>query len=367
MKKPFGRVEQKRGGAPSFGQYRGTRGRTDRTETKDSPEARGGRTGGPVRYDRGESSPTENRERPAHAERVEGRDRPERRSRPSFGGRSERGGRDSRSSRREGRPQFAKPSRATSGKPRHEVAEETQISEDIVRGRHPVIEALKAGRPINKIVIAEGAEGGSLTEVIGKAKAANVMIQTAPRAHLTKTAGPGHQGVMAYVAPHEYAELEDIVQRQTGHAPLVVLMDEVTDPHNLGAILRTAEATGVQGVIIPKHRAVPLTGVVAKASAGALEHMPVARVTNLVQTMERLKDLGYWIVGTAVEGETSYTSANMTGNVAIVIGSEGKGLSRLVQEKCDFLVSLPMLGTLQSLNASVAAGVLLYEVVRQRS
>ena len=178
---------------------------------------------------------------------------------------------------------------------------EAAVSDDILRGRHPVLEALKAGRPINKIVIAEAAEGGSLAEIIGKAKAAGVMIQTAPRASLTKVAGDGHQGVIAYVAPHAYAELEDIINRNTGQLPLVVLLDEVTDPHNLGAVLRTAEATGAQGVVIPKRRAVPLTGIVAKAAAGALEHVPVARVNNLVQSMERLKQMGYWIVGTAVD------------------------------------------------------------------
>lgn len=350
MKKPFSRVERKSSGSPSYGQARSASGRS-RARVAGSSDADGVRGERPSRE-----------ERPARAS-----------GRPDSRGRSERGGREDRAGfRGASRPRFAKSSRENStegarrGQPELK-AETTEVSEDVVRGRHPVIEALKAGRPINKIVIAEGSEGGSLTELIGKAKAANVMIQTAPRAHLTKVAGPGHQGVMAYVAPHEYAEIEDIVNRVTGHLPLVVLMDEVTDPHNLGAILRTAEATGVQGVVIPKHRAVPLTGVVAKASAGALEHVPVARVTNLVQAMERLKELGYWIVGTAVEGEMMYTSANLTGNVAIVIGSEGKGLSRLVQEKCDFLVRLPMLGTLQSLNASVAAGVLLYEVVRQRS
>ncbi len=251
-------------------------------------------------------------------------------------------------------------------------AERAQAAEriengEIVSGRHPVIEALKSGRPINKIVIAEGSEGGSLTEIIGKAKAAKIVIQSAPRTNLTKAAGDGHQGVIAYVAPHAYAELEDIVNRQTGQPPLILLLDEVADPHNLGAIVRSAEAVGAQGVVIPKRRAVPLTGVVAKASAGALEYVPVARVTNLVQAMERLKEMGYWIVGTSLKGDKSYTDVFYTDKIAVVIGAEGKGLSRLVEERCDFLVKIPMLGKLQSLNASVAAGVLLYEVVRQRS
>lgn len=245
--------------------------------------------------------------------------------------------------------------------------EEAVPSEDIVAGRHPVLEALKAGRTINKILLAEGAEGGSLAEIVGKARAAGIVIQTVPRAHLTKTAGDRHQGVMAYVAPYPYVELEEIVARKTGYAPLVILIDEVSDPHNLGAIIRTAEAAGVQGVVIPKRRAVPLTGVVSKAAAGALEYIPVCRVTNLVQSIERLKALGYWIVGTSVDGHKQYTEVDYTGPTVIVIGAEGKGLSRLVQERCDFIVRLPMLGQLQSLNASVATGVLLYEVVRQRS
>lgn len=238
---------------------------------------------------------------------------------------------------------------------------------DVISGRHPVLEALKSGRTLNKIVIAEGSEGGSLAEIVGKAKAAGIMIQQAPRIQLTKLAGERHQGVIAFGAAHAYAELEDIVSRETGSAPLIVLLDEVTDPHNLGAVLRTAEAVGAQGVVIPKRRAVPLTGVVAKVAAGALEHTPVARVTNLVQTIERLQSLGYWVVGTATEATDLYTTVDYRGKIAVVIGAEGKGLTRLVQEKCDFLVCLPMLGALASLNASVAAGVLLYEVVRQRS
>jgi 23S rRNA (guanosine2251-2'-O)-methyltransferase len=264
----------------------------------------------------------------------------------------------------------SRPARTPGGTKRE--VEREQVSplvenDEIVSGRHPVIEALRAGRPINKIVIAEGTEGGSLTEIIGKAKAARIVIQTAPRAHLNKVAGDAHQGVMAFMAPHAYAELEEIVGRKTGMAPLVLLLDEVADPHNLGAIVRSAEATGAQGVVIPKRRAVPLTGVVAKAAAGALEYVPVARVTNLVQAMERLKEMGYWIIGTSLKADKSYTEVDYTGKVAVVIGAEGKGLSRLVEERCDFLVQIPMRGKVQSLNASVAAGVLLYEVIRQRS
>lgn len=250
-------------------------------------------------------------------------------------------------------------------KPRSTPVQETPV-EEFVAGRRPVLEALSAGRPMNKIVIAEGAEGGSLAEIVGKAKAAGVLMQHAPKAHLTSVAGDGHQGVLAYIAPHDYASLEEVIARKTGQPPLVVLLDEVTDPHNLGAVLRTAEGVAAQGIVIPKRRSVPLTGTVAKAAAGALEYVPVARVANLSQAIDQLKRAGYWVVGTAADATTMYTDVDYKGPVVVVIGSEGKGLSRLVQEHCDYLVRLPMLGSVQSLNASVAAGVLLYEVVRQR-
>jgi 23S rRNA (guanosine2251-2'-O)-methyltransferase len=237
---------------------------------------------------------------------------------------------------------------------------------NLVVGRHPVLEALKAGRPINKILVSEASEGGSLIEILGKARAAGVVVQTVPKAHLQKIAGANHQGIVAYVAPREYVDLDAVLARNTGQPPLVVLLDEVEDPYNFGAILRTCEAVGAQGVVIPKRRAVPLTETVAKAAAGAVEYVPVARVANLVQAMERLKEAGYWIVGADVGGESLYTEVDLRGPIGVVIGAEGKGLSRLVKEHCDFLVRLPMKGQLQSLNASVAAGILLYEVVRQR-
>ncbi len=248
--------------------------------------------------------------------------------------------------------------------PARSVDEQT-VSEIIV-GRHPVLEALKAERPLNKLLVAESAEGGSLTEILGKAKALGIVIQTVPRSHLNMLS-QGHQGVVAYVAAHEYVGLEEIMARSTGQPPLVVLLDGVTDPNNLGAVLRTAEAAGAQGVVIPKRRAVQLTDVVAKTAAGALEYVPVARVSNLIQAMEQLKQAGYWIAGTDVEGTQVYTQVDYKGPTAVVIGSEGQGLSRLIKENCDYLVRIPMLGQLQSLNASVAAGVLLYEAVRQRS
>lgn len=238
--------------------------------------------------------------------------------------------------------------------------------EGIVAGRRPVLEALKAGRPVNKLMIGEGSEGGSLIEIIERAKEARIPISRVPRTSLDRLAGQGHQGVALSVAAREYVELEDVVARNTGQPPLIVILDEVNDPHNLGAILRSSEATGVQGVVLPKRRSVALTHTVAKASAGAVEYVPVARVNNLVQAIEELKEKGYWIVGTDVEKATDYTEVDYKGPTALVIGAEGQGLTRLVKEHCDFLVKLPMLGVLQSLNASVATGVLLYEIVRQR-
>ncbi|WP_067928191.1 23S rRNA (guanosine(2251)-2'-O)-methyltransferase RlmB [Alicyclobacillus shizuokensis] len=236
----------------------------------------------------------------------------------------------------------------------------------LLAGRRPVLEALKAGRPISRIVVAEGAEGGSLQEILARARRAGIVVQRAPRASLARLAGVQHQGVVAYAAAHTYAEFDEVLAPRPGSTPLLVLLDGVADPHNLGAILRTADATGVQGVVVAKRRSAPLSEVVAKAAAGALEYVPVARVSNLVQAMERLKSAGYWLVGTDVAAETGYTQVDYTGPTAVVIGAEGKGLSRLVKEHCDYLVRLPMQGSVQSLNASVAAGVLLYEVVRQR-
>ncbi|QQE81465.1 23S rRNA (guanosine(2251)-2'-O)-methyltransferase RlmB [Alicyclobacillus sp. SO9] len=240
------------------------------------------------------------------------------------------------------------------------------MEEDIVAGRHPVLEALKSGRSINKLLVAEGAEGGSMGELLAKARERRIVVQRVPRSKLDSLAVKGHQGVVAYMAAHAYAELEDLTNRQTGQDPLIVLLDEINDPHNLGAIIRSCEAAGAQGVVISKRRAVALTSVVAKAAAGAVEYVPVARVSNLVQAMAKLKDQGYWIVGLDVEGKQNYTEVDYHGPVAMVIGAEGKGLSRLVKENCDYLVQLPMKGEVQSLNASVAAGVLLYEAVRQR-
>lgn len=243
------------------------------------------------------------------------------------------------------------------------------MSEQWIAGRNPVIEALKSKHPINKIWIAEQAAGNPTKEIYRLAKEQNIIIQQAPRQKLDQLAeGLQHQGVLASVAAYEYAELEDILAKakDKGEPPFILILDELEDPHNLGSILRTADATGVHGVIIPKRRAVGLTATVAKASAGAIQYVPVARVTNIAQTIERLKEEGVWIAGTDAKADQDYRQATFDMPIGLVIGSEGKGISRLVLQKCDFTVNLPLLGKVTSLNASVAASILMYEVLRQR-
>lgn len=239
-----------------------------------------------------------------------------------------------------------------------------QESVDLVKGRHAVLAALESGRSVNKVWVAEGASG--MEAIVAKARSRGIVVQFVPRNRLDEMAG-AHQGVIAQVAPYAYADLEDVIGRDAGVAPLVVVLDEIADPHNFGAILRTAEAAGAQGVVIGKRRQAQITDVVAKAAAGALESLPVARVANVAQALERLKQAGYWIVGADVQARATYTEIDYRGATALVIGSEGQGMRRLVRERCDFLVSIPILGRVQSLNASVAAGVLLYEAVRQRA
>ncbi len=238
----------------------------------------------------------------------------------------------------------------------------------LLAGRRSVLEALKAGRPFTKILVSVGTSGGSLAEILARAKEIGMVVQWVPREGLTELVGhPHHQGVAAYIAPFDYVDLEDVIGRTTGQPPLILVLDDLSDPYNFGAILRSAEAVGAQGVVIPKRRGVPLTETVVKASAGAAAHIPVARVANLVQAMDRLKEAGYWVFGMDVADAKPYTQADFRGPIALVVGAEGKGLGRLVKEHCDVLVHLPMLGQVQSLNASVAAGVVLYEIVRQRT
>ena len=236
-------------------------------------------------------------------------------------------------------------------------------------GRNPVMEALKSNRTINKIWLAKGEQKGSVREIVALAKEKRIAVQMVERSKLDKMfPHENHQGVAASVASADYVAWQDIVDaaRQKGEDPLLVILDELEDPHNLGAILRSVDAVGAHGVIIPKRRAVPLTDGVAKASAGAIEHVPVARVSNLVQVIEELKKQGIWIAGADLHGEYMHKQ-DLTGPLAIVVGSEGKGLGKLVRESCDYVVSIPMQGKINSLNASVATWVLLYEVYRQRN
>ncbi|MDI6870796.1 MAG: 23S rRNA (guanosine(2251)-2'-O)-methyltransferase RlmB [Bacillota bacterium] len=228
---------------------------------------------------------------------------------------------------------------------------------------------MRAGHPITRLLVAKGGRSGALLALVAAAREKGVPVQEVERKRLEWLAGPGHQGVVAYAAAKEYVELDDLLgrARNSGEEPLLIAVDTLEDPHNLGSILRTADAVGAHGVIIPRHRNVGLTATVAKTSAGAVEYVPVARVGNLVQALEALKAAGLWVVGADQSAEQEFTRARLTGPLAVVIGGEGTGLSRLVRERCDFLVRLPMRGRVNSLNAGVAAAVLLYEIVRQRA
>lgn len=243
------------------------------------------------------------------------------------------------------------------------------MSSEYIIGRNPVIEALRSGRDINKIWIAEGAAKGQVQIVLALAKENKVILQHAPKKKLDQLVEGNHQGVIAQVAAYQYAELEDLfkVAEKRNEDPFFLILDEIEDPHNLGSIMRTADATGAHGIIIPKRRAVGLTASVAKASTGAIEYIPVARVTNLSRTIDELKERGLWIAGTDAKGKTDYRNLDGKMPIGLVIGSEGKGMSRIIGEKCDFLITLPMVGKVTSLNASVAASLLMYEVYRKRN
>lgn len=240
--------------------------------------------------------------------------------------------------------------------------------EDKIIGRNPVLEAIKAGRTIDKILIKKGKYEGSIIPVVKKAKEAGIIIQETERSKLDAVAeGGNHQGVIAYVSAYEYVSAEDILNkaREKGEAPFVIICDKITDPHNLGAIIRTANCVGAHGVIIPKRGSAGLNSAVVKTSAGAVEYTGVAKVTNISDTIEKLKKEGLWIAAADMDGQPMY-EVDLKGALGIVIGSEGEGVSRLVKEKCDFIVSIPMRGEINSLNASVAAGVVMYEALRQR-
>ncbi|AWB46155.1 23S rRNA (guanosine(2251)-2'-O)-methyltransferase RlmB [Paenibacillus sp. CAA11] len=244
------------------------------------------------------------------------------------------------------------------------------MEQEWIGGKHSLLEALRAGRTINKIWIAEGAQKHLTQPIVAEAKKQGIIIQYVDKRKLDQMVPDlQHQGVVAQAAPFAYVEVEDLLAGadKKGEPAFLLLLDEIEDPHNLGSILRTAECTGVHGVILPKRRSASVTATVSKTSAGAAEYVPVARVTNLAQTIDQLKEAGVWVVGTDVAAkEEIYDNGVFTGPVAIVIGNENKGMGRLIKEKCDVLVKLPMAGKLNSLNASVAAGVVMYEVLRRR-
>lgn len=246
---------------------------------------------------------------------------------------------------------------------------ESSADDEWIAGKHSVLEALRSGRTINKIWIAEHAQKHQTQQVITEAKAASIVVQFVDKRKLDQLVKDvPHQGIVAQVAAYQYAELEDLLAnaKAKGEDPFLLILDEIEDPHNLGSILRTADCTGVHGVIIPKRRSVGLTATVSKTSAGAVEYVPVARVTNIAQTIELLKEEGVWIAGADVDAKQEVYQANFGMPLAIVIGNENKGIGRLIKDKCDFLIKLPMSGQINSLNASVAAAVFMYEVVRQR-
>lgn len=238
--------------------------------------------------------------------------------------------------------------------------------ENIIVGRNPVTEALRSGREIDKLMVSS--EEGSMKKILALAKERRIPVMKVEKSAIDRIAeGKAHQGVAAYVSAYAYAELDDIfrIAEERGEDPFVIILDNLEDPHNLGAIMRTAECAGAHGIIIPKRRACGLTEVVAKASAGAIEYMPCVKVTNIAQAIEELKERGIWVAACDMGGQ-EYYKADLKGKLAVVIGSEGSGISRLVKEKCDFVVSMPMVGRITSLNASNAAAVIIYEVRKQR-
>lgn len=247
--------------------------------------------------------------------------------------------------------------------------ESAQHGEDIIAGRNAVAEALRGGRAVDSLYVARGSRTGSLNVLIAKAKEKGIAVKEADTKKLDFLCGhANHQGVVAVAAVKDYATVDDIFRlaEERGEPPFLILADELEDPHNLGAMLRVAECAGAHGIIIPKRRSVGLTWAVGKASAGAVEYVPVARVPNMAATIEELKKRGVWIYGADMGGEP-WCGVNYSGPAAVVIGSEGFGVSRLVKEKCDFIISLPMKGKINSLNASVACGIVCYEIARQRS
>lgn len=296
----------------------------------------------------------------------------ERKSAPKRGGKNRRDYGESYEPKRKasGRPHGD--SRRQAGFDRNERFEDraAQIGADgleVVAGRNPVIEVLSGERSVERVFIADGSEG-SVSKIIALAREKGVIVDFVPKEKIDAMApGVKHQGVAAKVSEYKYAEMDDVFARAeaSGEDPFIIILDEITDPHNLGAIIRTAECAGAHGVIIPKRRAASLTQTVALSAAGAIENMPVVQVTNLGRAIEDLKEKGVWVGAADMDGETYY-EANLTGPIAIVIGNEGKGVGRLVKEKCDFVLSIPMYGKINSLNASNAAAILMYGIRRAR-
>lgn len=278
---------------------------------------------------------------------------------------------EGRTGRRSHPVQPGKPERAAAPERSRRAGREAQEAEadGIIEGRNAVLEALRAGTALDKVYIAKGETDSTLSFIAAKARESGAVVVDADRRKLDAMSRThAHQGVIALAAVREYAEVEDILAaaREKGEPPLIVVCDELSDPHNLGAVIRTAECAGAHGVIIPKRRSAGLTAVVAKTSAGAVSYVPVARVPNLTATLKELQQQGVWIYGAAADGASSLYKTDLRGPAAIVIGSEGSGMSRLVRECCDFIVSIPMKGQVNSLNASASAAILLYEAVRQR-
>jgi 23S rRNA (guanosine2251-2'-O)-methyltransferase len=248
--------------------------------------------------------------------------------------------------------------------------EEQWEDQDRLEGRNSVMEAIKANRTINKILVQKGEKEGSIRQIIASAKEKGIVVQETDRLNLDRISTThAHQGVIAYVSFKDYVEIDDILKNaeSKGEAPFIIILDGITDAYNLGSVLRTADAVGAHGVIIPKRRAVGLNAAVSKASAGAIEYMPVARVTNISQTIEYLKKKNIWVVGTDLSGEKSFYESDLKGSIALVIGSEGHGMAKLVAEKCDYVINIPMKGQITSLNAAVAGAIIMYEILKQRS
>ena len=243
------------------------------------------------------------------------------------------------------------------------------MSDEIIVGRNSVTEALRSGRPINKLLVQDGIKGGSIGEIINLAKEKRVLVEFVKAEKLDQMSqGIRHQGAIALGAPVRFYELDEVLEavKSKGEVPFLLLFDELQDPQNVGALIRTADAAGVHGILMPQRRSCPLNAVVAKISAGAVEYVPVIKIGNITQTINDLKAKGFWIIGADMEGTVNYFDANLTGPIVLIIGAEGKGLGRLVKENCDSVVKIPMSGSIASLNASAAGAILLYEVVRQR-